>query len=79
VCDRQIGWIIVSIIGDITGSPQGYPDGKVDIKDVSNVARLFGVNYPDPRYKPNFDIIYDLKIDIKDVSNVAKRFGQHVP
>jgi hypothetical protein len=73
------GWVIVSMPGDITGSPSGYPDGKVDMKDISAAAKLFGVNYPDARYKSNCDIIYDLKIDMKDISFIAKRFGQIDP
>jgi hypothetical protein len=71
------GWVIVSMVGDITG-PDGWPDGKCDIRDVSAVARLFGVNSPNPEYKPNCDINNDWKIDIKDVSTVARHFGEHV-
>lgn len=72
------GWVILSIVGDITG-PDGRPDGRVDIRDVSVVARLFGVNYPNPQYNPNYDINDDGKIDIKDISTVARRFGQPYP
>jgi hypothetical protein len=43
------------------------------------VAKLFGVNYPDPKYNANCDIVYDLKIDVKDISTVAKRYGQTDP
>jgi hypothetical protein len=72
------GWIIVSMVGDITGS-NGWPDGKCDMKDVRAVAKLFGINYPDPRYDPNCDINDDLKIDMKDVRAVAKEFGKTDP
>ena len=72
------GWIIVSMVGDITGS-NGWPDGKCDMKDVRAVAKLFGINYPDPRYNPNCDINDDLKIDMKDVRAVAKEFGKTDP
>ena len=72
------GWVIVSMIGDITGE-DGWPDGKCDIRDVAVVAKLFGVKYPDPDYEPNYDIIYDLKIDIKDIATVAKHFGEIDP
>jgi hypothetical protein len=68
------GSIIVTMIGDITG-PTGAPDGKVDIRDVAAVARLYGVNSPDPKYNPNCDSNDDGKIDIKDVSLVAKHYG----
>jgi parallel beta-helix repeat protein len=70
-------WVIVSILGDITG-PDGLPDGRVDMRDVSMVARLFGVNYPDPKYNPDCDINGDGKIDMRDIGSVAKHFGEHV-
>ena len=78
------GWIYISLIGDIMG-PDGYPDGKVDIRDVACVARLFGVNYPDPKYDPNCDFtgptlgMADGKIDIRDIAVVAKHFGETDP
>jgi hypothetical protein len=55
---------MVAMIGDITG-PDGWPDGKVDVRDVAKVAKLFGVNYPDPKCDANGDIAHDLKIDLK--------------
>ena len=78
------GWVIVAMIGDITG-PDGCPDGKVDIRDVARVAILFGVNYPDPRYDPNCDLtgptpgVADGKIDIRDIALIAKHFGEIDP
>jgi hypothetical protein len=72
------GWIIVSMVGDITG-PDGWPDGKCDMRDVRAVAKLFGINYPDQRYDPNCDINDDGKIDMKDVRAVAKEFGKTDP
>jgi hypothetical protein len=71
-------WVIVAMVGDITG-PSGWPDGDCDIRDVSAVARLFGVSSPSPEYNPNFDINGDGDIDIKDVSTVARHFGEHYP
>jgi hypothetical protein len=72
------GWVIVAMAGDITG-PAGWPDGKVDIRDVSKVARLFGVSYPNPKYDTNCDINNDGVIDIKDVAFVSKQFGKIDP
>jgi hypothetical protein len=78
------GWVIVAMIGDIIG-PYGWPDGKCDIRDVASVAKLFGVNYPDPRYNPNCDLtgptpgLADGKIDIRDIATVAKNFGKIDP
>ncbi len=37
------GWVIVAMIGDITG-PDGYPDGTCNIRDVSLVAKGYGAN-----------------------------------
>jgi len=72
------GWILVSMVGDITGS-DGWPDGQCDIRDVAGVAKLFGVDYPDPRYNANYDINNDLKIDIKDIAVAASHFGEIDP
>jgi len=76
--DFTAGWVIISITGDITG-PDGWPDGKVDIRDVAAVAKLYGVNYPNLRYNPNFDVNNDLKIDIKDVAIAATHYGNVYP
>jgi hypothetical protein len=74
------GWIIVSMVGDITSARTAWvPDGKCDAPDVALVASLFGVNYPDPRYKANADIVFDGKINAKDVALVASKFGQKDP
>lgn len=78
------GWIIVSMIGDITG-PDGWPDGKCDIRDLGMVAILYGVNYPDTRYDPNCDLtgpttgVADGKIDIRDLALVAIHYGEIDP
>jgi outer membrane protein assembly factor BamB len=78
------GWIIVSMLGDITG-PNGWPDGKCDMRDIRAVAKLFGINYPDPRYNPNCDVtgptqgVADGKIDMRDIRIVAKQFGKTDP
>jgi len=68
------GWVIVSIVGDITG-PNGWPDGKVNMWDVSYVAKRFGTDPSKPLWDPNADIIGDGKIDMKDVSITARNFG----
>jgi hypothetical protein len=74
------GWVIVAMVGDVTG-PDGWPDGKVDmIYDIRSVAKLFGVEYPDPKYVANYDINDDGKIDmINDIRTVAKQFGKTDP
>jgi len=77
------GWIIAAMPGDITG-PDGYPDGKCDMRDIYLVARAFG-SYPGhPRWNPNVDItgpqgLPDEKVDMRDVYLVARNFGKTEP
>jgi hypothetical protein len=78
------GWIIVAMIGDVTG-PGGYPDGKIDARDVAGICSRYGAKPPDPGYDVNWDItgptqgLADGKIDARDVSLVSSRFGQKDP
>lgn len=72
------GWIIVSLVGDITG-PDGWPDGKVDMRDVGYVARRFMCRPGDPLWDPIADINSDGKIDMKDIGTVARHFGEVAP
>jgi hypothetical protein len=76
-------WVIVSLAGDITG-PNGWPDGKVDLRDIACVARAFGTKPGDTRWNPNADVtgrtgVPDGVIDMRDISAVARRFGQEDP
>ncbi|HXX88007.1 MAG TPA: NosD domain-containing protein [Candidatus Acidoferrum sp.] len=64
-------WMSIYIPGDING------DGKVDIKDISLVAKAFGQTVPPA--SPDLDVNQDWKIDIRDVAIVAKHFGEHTP
>jgi len=72
------GWVIVSMVGDITGT-NGWPDGKVDIKDVAKVSRIFGTTQGMVGWDPNCDINGDAKVDIKDVATVSRQFGKIDP
>jgi hypothetical protein len=81
------GWAIVSLLGDLTGgTPNPYdfvPDGKVQIVDVSIVAKFFGQKVPPA--PANVDLtgptigVPDGKVQIDDVATVAKQFGKHYP
>jgi parallel beta-helix repeat protein len=68
------GWVIVSIPGDITG-PNGWPDGKVDMRDIAYVARRFMCKPGDSLWDPNADINDDGKIDMIDIAIAARNFG----
>ena len=73
-------WILnVTMTGDINGTALGYPDGKVDIIDVANVALRFGYSKEDQAYVANCDIFYDGTIDIVDVAIAAINFGKIDP
>jgi len=69
------GWVVVAMVGDVTGR-DGWPDGRVDIRDLAVVAKFFGAVYPDTRYNPNYDVNYDGKIDLRDIAITAKNFGK---
>jgi hypothetical protein len=65
-----------ALIGDLTG-PNGVPDGRVDIRDVSRVGSCLG-SYPGhKRWDPRCDINGDNKVNIVDMALVARNFGQH--
>jgi hypothetical protein len=70
------GWVIVSILGDITGQ-NGWPDGIVNMRDVAMVARAFGTTPGSPYWNANADLNNDGTVDMKDVALVARNFGQH--
>jgi hypothetical protein len=78
------GYIILAMIGDVYG-PDGWPDGKVDMRDVAAEANLFGVTNIDPRYIVNRDItghirgVPDGKIDMRDIAVPARNFGKIDP
>jgi len=50
-------------------------DGKVDMRDISFIARRYGVIFGDPDYDFRADLNTDGKIDMKDISFAAIRFG----
>ncbi|MCJ7423034.1 hypothetical protein MUP01_02035 [Candidatus Bathyarchaeota archaeon] len=71
-----------TLLGDITG-PSGTPDGKVDVRDVSRVAKAYG-SYPGhARWDAVADItgptpmVPDGVVDVRDVSLVARHFGEY--
>jgi len=66
------GSVKVRILGDVNG------DDKVDVKDISMVARAFGARPDRPRWDPILDLDQNMKIDITDVYIVAKHFGTYV-
>jgi hypothetical protein len=76
------GWIIVSLVGDITG-PNGWPDGKIDMRDIGLVAKHFSETVPPA--PANCDLtgptvgVPDGKIDMRDIGLVARYFGDHYP
>jgi parallel beta-helix repeat protein len=73
------GWVVVAMVGDITGSTPFVPDGTVDGRDISTVARSFGTVPGDLWWNANCDINNDGSIDGKDISIVARHFGQVDP
>jgi hypothetical protein len=71
-------WVIVAMVGDITG-PNGWPDGKVDARDIGLVCKYFGWAPYKSGYNPNTDINGDGKTDARDIGIVCKQFGKKDP
>jgi len=72
------GWVIVAMVGDITGL-FGVPDGIVDIFDLVYLATSYGATKGEPKYKPNADINNDGIIDIFDLVALATHYGETDP
>ena len=72
-------WIVISIPGDITG-PTGYPDSRVDMRDIAIIARHFGSVIIQPTgWDSNLDINDDCKLDMIDIGTAARNFGKICP
>jgi hypothetical protein len=62
--------ILVRMPGDVN------VDGKVDMKDVSIVARAFGSHQGHQKWNPTADENEDNVIDMKDIGMVCRNFGK---
>ena len=70
--------VVVSgmLLVDVTGPITGEPDGKVDMRDVGVIARIYSAATGEPDYVPDYDLNNDGKIDMRDVGMVARDFGK---
>jgi hypothetical protein len=66
------GWIIETILGDVTG------EGKVDILDIATIAKAYGAYPGHPKWNPNADLDNNNKIDIIDIAKAAKNYGKQI-
>lgn len=73
--DQSGGWVIVTVVGDVTG-PRSWPDYEVDKQDLVLVISKFGSSHVGLGYDPNCDINNDGKIDMRDVALTAKMRAQ---
>jgi hypothetical protein len=62
----------------VSPSPDLNGDGKVDIRDISIVARALGKSSGDPSYVAKADLDVNGIIDIRDVAIVASKFSRVV-
>jgi hypothetical protein len=69
-------YIIIAMVGDITGPTPNVPDGCIDGKDIATVCRNFGKSINDPRCNRNTDINNDGTVDGKDIAIVCRNFGK---
>jgi hypothetical protein len=64
------------LTGDITGAG-GVPDGKIDVRDVSRVARAYGSRPGSSNWDPICDLNKDGKVDVRDVAGCARNYGKY--
>lgn len=60
-----------SLHGDVVG------DGKIDMKDIGVIARIFGYLLGGEAWDPELDLNWDGKIDMRDISTAARAFGKN--
>jgi hypothetical protein len=59
-----------------------YPPGdvtmnyKIDMRDISYIAKRFGIDPTDPLWDSNADLNMDNKIDMQDVGETARNYGE---
>lgn len=67
---------------DLTGPVEWLPDGICDMRDMAQVAKLYGYLVGDGQYDRRADLtgptylVPDLKIDIRDIALACKHFGE---
>jgi hypothetical protein len=79
-------WVIVSMVGDLTGGSENpwdfVPDGVVDGSDLSIVAKCYG-SWPGAQppmiWNVNCDVNNDGVVDGSDLAIIAKHFGESDP
>jgi Ca2+-binding EF-hand superfamily protein len=54
-------------------------DGKVDLKEIFQVAKAYGSCPGRPNWDPNADVDNDLKVDLKDYYTICKHYGTSYP
>jgi hypothetical protein len=80
------GWVVVSMVGDLTGGSANawdfVPDGVVDGSDLSIVAKCYG-SWPGAQppmvWNVNCDVNDDGVVDGSDLSIIARHFGEGSP
>jgi hypothetical protein len=80
------GWVVVSMVGDLTGGSENpwdfVPDGVVDGSDLSMVAKCYGswpAAPPPMIWNANCDVNNDGVVDGSDLAIIAKHFGEGGP
>ena len=66
------GWILVTILGDVDGN------FKVNILDISIIARAYQSKPGDPNWNPNADLDNNNIINILDIAKAAVNYGKKI-
>jgi hypothetical protein len=63
-------------VGDVKGPLQDVPDGKINIFDLTHVAKGYGSTPGKPEYNFDIDFNFDYKVDIYDLTTIAANLGE---
>jgi len=69
----------VILLGDVSGIVPGVPDGKVDMRDIGFVTRLYGTREGDPNWEPTANLYVDQGVQVinmRDIGIVCNNFGK---
>ncbi len=71
--------VLVTLVGDVTGIWYGFPDGKVDMRDIGAICGQFGTMPVHPNWNPNMDINDDGVVNMRDIGIACTNFGKSIP
>jgi len=73
-CGRTLGWVYVSVPGDVTSITYLVPEGRVDMRDIGAICGKFMRTPSSSDWNRNFDINDDGVINMRDIGIACNNF-----